>query len=103
MRTDLPGEAVEIATTVVRTHGLGSGVREALLPMESSRLPALYGVDIEDCWIVHVEDTRPMGLRSGIIVAVDRDTGRVSAMATRTTKGRSTTPVLGRCFESGRR
>ena len=70
-------EAIEIASMVVRTHGLGFGVREALLSDEISRLPCLYGVDVGNCWIVYVDDPQPLALRSSIIVAVDRDTGSV--------------------------
>jgi hypothetical protein len=71
-------QAYEIAKQDALDNELGFNVNGVFLPEEiASALPVIYGVPLENCWVAYIKSPEPLGLRSSIIIIVDRESGEV--------------------------
>ncbi len=71
-------QAAEIAKADAAANGSGTEVSNVFRVSEiDSRAPALYGIDLEHCWVAYMVDPRPPALRSSTIIAVDVESGVV--------------------------
>lgn len=71
-------QAYEIAKQDALDNELGFNVNGVFLPEEiTSALPVIYGVPLENCWVAYIKSPEPLGLRSSIIIIVDRESGEV--------------------------
>ena len=70
--------ARDIAENHVLANGLGRGISKVLLLEEITwRKPSVYGVELKNCWVAYVEEFHFAGLKSSVVVLVDRESGTV--------------------------
>lgn len=70
--------ARELAEYDAFTHGLGNTISKVLLPVEISwRIPRVYNLSLDNCWIAYVENSGPPALRSSTIILVCRERGEI--------------------------
>ena len=70
-------EAFLIADSTRVEQDLGISIRHVLLLEElKSRIPCMYNIDLNNCWIAYVEKNF-QGLCSSTVIVIDRYTGKV--------------------------
>lgn len=68
--------ARELAKYDALRHGLGNNVLDVLLPVEAyGRMPMVYNLSLDNCWIAYVENSGQSALRSSTIILVCRERG----------------------------
>ena len=71
-------EAANIARSYAIAHDLGENVRSVVLLQEiTGRVPMIFTVTLDNCWIAYIEDREPLKMCSSTIVAVSREHGNV--------------------------
>lgn len=67
-----------LATCDAKRHGLGNTVLDVLLPGEiDGRVPMVYNVSLDNCWIAYVGNSGPPALCSSTIILVSREHGAI--------------------------
>ena len=71
-------EAANIARSYAIAHDLGESVRSVVLLQEiTGRVPMIYAVALDNCWIAYIENRHPLKICSSTIVVVGREQGNV--------------------------
>lgn len=70
--------AREIGKADAIAHGLGFAALDVrCLDEIKAAKPILYGVNLEDAWVVYIEQVGPLALQPSVIVVVDRESGSI--------------------------
>ena len=71
-------EAANIARSYAIAHDLGENVRSVVLLQEiTGRVPMIFTVVLDNCWIAYIENRHPLKICSSTIVVVGREQGNV--------------------------
>lgn len=70
--------AKEIGRLDALAHCLGHSVRDVRCFDEiGESMPLLYNVNLENCWVVYIEQIGHLALQPSVIVVVDRENGGI--------------------------
>lgn len=71
-------QAAEIAEAYAVANRLGFGVLEVRLPEEiEGRMPFVYSVALDNCWIAYIEPPGPPAVGPSTIVVINRENGQI--------------------------